>query len=157
MCDNSRPLTLLDARRIFRDLPVTYLATTRPDGGPHVVPLWFVWREEAIYVSCRRDSATWRNVEHDRRVALSVERGRRWREYAGVVIHGRAEPMSTEHPALRGVLSQWFEKYRRLLNEGGFQAYAQQVEEPGMLLVRPVRISSWDHGVGLRAARTAGG
>ncbi len=156
-CDNLSPLNLLEARRAFRDLPVAHLATTRADGSPHVVPLWFVWREEAIYVSCRRDSATWRNVEHDRRVAVSVERGRRWREYAGVTIHGRAEPLSTEHPALRGVLSQWFEKYRRLLNEGGFQDYAQQVEEPGMLLVRPERISAWDHGVGLRSARTAGG
>ena len=157
MCDNHRPLSLLDARRIFRDLPVVNLATTRPDGGPHVVPLWFVWRDEAIYVSCRTDSATWRNVEHDRRVALCFERGRKWREYAGVVVHGRAEPLSTEHPALRGVLSQWFDKYRRLLAAGGFQDYAEQVESPGMLLVRPERISAWDHGIGVRGAESLGG
>ncbi|HEX2030606.1 MAG TPA: pyridoxamine 5'-phosphate oxidase family protein [Actinomycetota bacterium] len=140
-------MNLLDARRIFRDLPVLNLATTRPDGGPHVVPLWFVWREEAIYVSCRRESATWRNVERDPRVAVSFQRGRNWRELAGAVLLGRAEPLVPEHPALRGVMSQWFEKYRLLLAGGGFRDYAEQVESPGMLRVRPERMAAWDHAV----------
>lgn len=142
---NHGPLRLLDARRVFRDLPVVHLATTRPDGSPHVVPLWFVWREEAVYVSCRRDSATWRNVEHDPRVALSLRTGRAWQEYAGIVLVGRAEPLVPEHPALRGLMSQWFEKYRPLLSGGGFRDYAEQVESPGMLRVRPERLASWDH------------
>jgi PPOX class probable F420-dependent enzyme len=136
---------LLDARRVFKDLPVVHLATTRPDGGPHVVPLWFVWQEEAVYVSCRRDSATWRNAERDPRVSLSFHVGRRWRELAGVALAGRAEPLVTEHPALRGILSAWFEKYRLLLAAGGFRDYANQVERPGMLRVRPERLASWDH------------
>jgi PPOX class probable F420-dependent enzyme len=142
---NHGPLQLLDARRIFLDLPVVHLATTRPDGSPHVVPLWYVWREEAVYVSCRRDSATWRNAEHDPRVALSFSVGRAWGEYAGIVLFGRAEPLVPEHPALRGVMSQWYEKYRPHLSGGGFRAYAEHVENPGILRVRPERIASWDH------------
>jgi PPOX class probable F420-dependent enzyme len=144
-------LKLLDARRVFRDLPVVHLATTRADGAPHVVPLWFVWREEAVYVSCRRDSATWRNIERDPRVALSFHVGRRWQELAGVVILGRAEPLVPEHPALRRVMSAWFEKYRLLLSGGGFREYAEQVEHPGMLRVRPERMASWDHAFGSQA------
>jgi PPOX class probable F420-dependent enzyme len=139
------PLRLLDARRVYRDLPVVHLATTRMDGSPHVVPLWFVWRDEAVYVSCRQESATWRNIERDGRVALSFHRGRTWRDYAGIVLIGRAEPLVPEHPALRGVMSAWFEKYRPLLAGGGFRDYAQQVERPGMLRIRPERIAAWDH------------
>ena len=141
------PLRLLDARRVYRDLPVVHVATTRADGSPHVVPLWFVWRDEAIYVSCRRDSATWRNVERDRRVALSFHTGRAWRDYAGIVLIGRAEPLVPEHPALRDVMSAWFEKYRLLLSGGGFRDYADQVERPGMLRVRAERLAGWDHAV----------
>jgi PPOX class probable F420-dependent enzyme len=154
---NHGPLRLLDARRIFRDLPVVHLATTRPDGAPHVVPLWFVWREEAVYVSCRRESATWRNAEHDPRVALSFSAGRVWRDYAGIVLFGRAEPLVPEHPALRGVMSQWFEKYRPYLSGGGFRAYAEQVESPGMLRIRPDRIGSWDHASDQAATSAADG
>jgi PPOX class probable F420-dependent enzyme len=140
-------LALIDARRLFRDLPVAHLATTRSDGGPHVIPLWFVWREEAIYLSCRRDSSTWRNVERDPRVSLSFSLGRTWREYAGILLGGRAEPLVTEHPALRGVMTEWYEKYRQLLAGGGFQDYAEQVEAPGMLRVRPTSVASWNHAI----------
>ena len=150
-------MRLLDARRQFRDLPVVHLATTRSDGAPHVVPLWFVWREEAIYVSCRRDSATWRNVERDRRVALSFNVGTSWRELAGAVVFGRAEPLVPEHPALRGVMSAWFEKYRLLLAGGGFRDYAQQVESPGLLRVRPLHLASWDHAPDVAARDAADG
>jgi nitroimidazol reductase NimA-like FMN-containing flavoprotein (pyridoxamine 5'-phosphate oxidase superfamily) len=94
-------LNLLDARRVFRDLPVVHVATTFADGSPHVVPLWFIWREEGVYVSCRRDSATWRNVERDPRISLAFDTGRSWRELAGVELIGRAEPLVPEHPALR--------------------------------------------------------
>jgi PPOX class probable F420-dependent enzyme len=156
LCDNMSPLNLLDARRTFRDLPVVNLATTRPDGGPHVVPLWFVWRDEGVYVSCRRESSTWRNVERDPRVALSFTRGRTWQELAGAVLFGRAEPLVPEHPALRGVMSAWFEKYRLLLAGGGFRDYAEQVESPGMLRIRPEHLAAWDHAV-LRTRRDAAG
>jgi PPOX class probable F420-dependent enzyme len=140
-------LRLLDARRFLADLAVAHVATARPDGSPHVVPLWFVWRDEAIYLSCRRDSATWRNVERDPRLSLSLTTGRRWQEYAGANVRGRADPLSTEHPALRGVMSEWFEKYRRLLAGGGFRDYADQVENPGMLRLRVEEIALWNHTV----------
>lgn len=150
-------MALIDARRVFRDLPVVHLATTRSDGGPHVIPLWFVWREEAIYVSCRRDSSTWRNVERDPRVTLSFSLGSKWSEYAGMILGGRAEPLVTEHPALRGVMTEWYEKYRLLLTRGGFQDYARQVEAPGMLRIRPDRVASWNHAAAPEPAAEAGG
>jgi PPOX class probable F420-dependent enzyme len=152
---NHGPLRLLDARRVFRDLPVVHMASARPDGSPHVVPLWFVWREEAVYVSCRRESTTWRNAERDPRVALSFSSGRVWQDYAGIVLFGRAEPLVPEHPALRGVMSQWFEKYRLLLSGGGFRDYAEQVQRPGILRVRPERLAGWDHALGGAATSAA--
>jgi hypothetical protein len=53
----------------------------------------------------------------------------------------------TEHPALRGVMTEWYEKYRLLLSGGGFKDFAEQVETPGMLRVRPDRIAAWNHAV----------
>lgn len=153
MCDNIYPLRLHDARRFLGDLPIAHVATTRPDGSPHVVPLWFVWRDEAIYISCRRESSTWRNIEHDPRVSLSLTSGRRWQEYAGATIRGRADPLVTEHPALRGVMSDWFSKYRPLLAGGGFRDYAEHVESPGMLRVRVDEVAVWNHAMPGRIER----
>jgi PPOX class probable F420-dependent enzyme len=138
-------VNLLEARLVFGDLQVVEVATTLPDGGPHVVPLWFVWRDEALYVSARRTSATWHNVERDPRVALTFHRGRKWNELVGAVLHGRADPLSPAHPALAGVMSSWYEKYRLLLGGEAFRRFAEQVEDPGMLRVRPERLANWDH------------
>lgn len=145
MCDIREPMRLLEARRAFGDLAVVHVATTQSDGSPHVVPLWFVWQNEAVYVSCRRASATWRNVERDRRVALSLGVGLHWQELRGIVIYGRAEPLAPDHPSLHEVLSTWFQKYRRHLGGGGFRDYAERVDEPGMLRVRPEQVAVWNH------------
>ncbi len=145
-------MRFLDARRLFGDLEVVHLATALPDGSPHVVPLWFVWREEALYISARRDSATWRNIERDPRVALTFHLGKAWQDLAGIVVHGRAEPLVPEHPALRGVMSAWFDKYRPMLAGEGFRAFAERVEHPGMVRVRPLRVADWDHAVRQREA-----
>jgi PPOX class probable F420-dependent enzyme len=138
-------VNLLEARLVFGDIFVVEVATTLPDGSPHVVPLWFVWRDEALYVSARRTSATWRNVERDPRVALTFHQGKRWNELTGAVLHGRADPLSPAHPSLGGVMSSWYEKYRSLLGGEAFRRFAEQVEDPGMLRVRPERLSHWDH------------
>jgi Pyridoxamine 5'-phosphate oxidase len=138
-------VNLLEARLVFGDLQVVEVATSLPDGSPHVVPLWFVWRDEALYVSARRTSITWSNVEHDPRLALTFHRGRKWDELVGAVLYGRADPLSPAHPALHGVMSAWYEKYRALLGGEAFRRFAEQVEDPGMLRVRPERMAQWDN------------
>ena len=108
------------ARRSFAGLPVTHVASTGPEGHPHVVPLWFVWREDAVYVSSRKPSRTWLNLELAPRVALSFDVGRTWADLAGITLTGRAELRSGVDASLRAVMSAWYEKYRSLLpGEGG--------------------------------------
>ena len=84
-------MPLTDARRAFKDAPIVRVATVLPGGAPHVVPLWFVWLEEGVYVTCRRDSRVWANLQRDPRVALEFDRGRAWVEHQGLLLRGSAE------------------------------------------------------------------
>ncbi len=133
------------ARRMFSGLPVANVATLDADGWPHVVPLWFVWPEDAVYVSTRRGSRTWANARRDPRLTLTIDLGRAWTELAGVVIGGRAEVVNAEHPAMRKPISSWHEKYRSLLSGDGFAAFAETVEHLSFLRVVPDRFASGDH------------
>ena len=72
-------------RRTFSDLVGASLATVGPDGAPHVAPVWFVWREEAVYLSTRRGRRSWLNAELDPRVSVVIDRGHEWAELSGVV------------------------------------------------------------------------
>jgi nitroimidazol reductase NimA-like FMN-containing flavoprotein (pyridoxamine 5'-phosphate oxidase superfamily) len=132
------------ARRMFGGLPTVAVATIGPD-GPHVVPLWFVWPDDAVYVSTDRGSRTWRNVSADPRVSLSVDLGRAWVEIAGIEIRGRAELLPAEHPEMRQPISAWHDKYRPLLAGDGFARLAEAIPALSFLRVVPERVSGWDH------------
>jgi nitroimidazol reductase NimA-like FMN-containing flavoprotein (pyridoxamine 5'-phosphate oxidase superfamily) len=141
-----RTIPAADARRLFRDTPIVRVATLLPDGDPHVVPLWFVWLEEGVYVTCRRSSRVWANLVRDPRVALEFDRGRAWPEHQGLMLSGRAELLGADHPAAKQAISAWFEKYRTDLGGSGFEMYADQVAEPALFRLRPDRIAAWSNG-----------
>ncbi len=49
------------------------VATSMRDGGPHVMPVWFVLDGERIVFTTGRDSVKGRNLRRDPRVAVVVE------------------------------------------------------------------------------------
>ena len=107
--------------------------------------VWFVWLEDAVYVSCRRHSRVWTNLVNDPRVVLELERGRSWKDQAGILVHGEAELLAPDEPGARRAMSAWFDKYTRDLGGEHFAAYAEQVSTPALFRVRPKRVSWWDH------------
>lgn len=132
-----------EARRTFRDVRVAHVATVDPSGAPHVVPLWFVWLEDGLFVTSRSRSRTVRNLRRDARLAVELDRGRAWAEAACLVVRGTAEVLPPTHPDGRKALSAWFEKYREELSRQGFALYAQEVEDPVLLRVRADRLTVW--------------
>ena len=127
------------------DVPSCRVGTVRPDGGPHVSTRWFVWRDDALYVATRIGDRTWEQATADPRICVVIDRGRDWRELAGVRIEGVAEPLPAEHPDLRSPMSAWHEKYRSMLSGDGFEELAAAVPALGFLRVAPARIDAWDH------------
>jgi hypothetical protein len=140
-----RNVDVAGARRLFAGLPVASVATLNADGSPHVVPLWFVWLDDAVYVSVRRPGRTWANAAADPRVALTIDLGRAWVEITGIEIRGRAELVTAEHAEMRRPMSAWHEKYRPLLAGDGFSRFTGEVRDIGFLRVGVDRIVAWDH------------
>jgi PPOX class probable F420-dependent enzyme len=54
---------------------IIWLATTRANGAPHLVPIWFVWDAERLYFTTGRKSQKMRNIEHTAKVALALPDG----------------------------------------------------------------------------------
>jgi nitroimidazol reductase NimA-like FMN-containing flavoprotein (pyridoxamine 5'-phosphate oxidase superfamily) len=135
-------------RKTFRDVPLCRSATVNPSGGPHVVPRWFVWLEDGLYVATRRGDASWEHVERDPRISVVVDRGRDWVDLAGVRLDGAAEAIPAEHPELRTAMSAWHEKYRSMLSGDGFERMTDQVTAFGFLRVLIHDADAWDHGAG---------
>src|SRR5438105_4143643 len=50
-----------------------WLATTRPDGQPHVMPVWGVWFADAFFFSTGQQSRKARNLAENARCSVAVE------------------------------------------------------------------------------------
>ncbi|NJS15903.1 MAG: pyridoxamine 5'-phosphate oxidase [Nostocaceae cyanobacterium CSU_2_110] len=76
-----------------------WLASIRPTGRPHLVPLWFVWAGGCIYLCVMGSSVKVRNIVANPAVSLALESGA-----APVVIEGHASLVATPWPeeAVRG-------------------------------------------------------
>ena len=66
-----------------------HVATTRADGSPHVVPVWYLVDGDALVFTCARDSVKGRNLARDPRLAIAVDDDRF--PYAFATVSGRAE------------------------------------------------------------------
>jgi PPOX class probable F420-dependent enzyme len=52
-----------------------WLATVRPDGRPHLVPIWFVVDEGCWYICTAPESVKARNLQANPRVVVALEDG----------------------------------------------------------------------------------
>jgi F420H(2)-dependent biliverdin reductase len=52
-----------------------WLCTVRPDGRPHLVPIWFVFVDDRFWIATGLASVKVRNVMSNPRVVVSLENG----------------------------------------------------------------------------------
>jgi PPOX class probable F420-dependent enzyme len=60
--------------RLLTDRNV-WLATVRPNGKPHLIPIWFVWHNARFYICTQGDSVKIKNIQANPRVSVSLEDG----------------------------------------------------------------------------------
>jgi PPOX class probable F420-dependent enzyme len=82
-----------------------WVATTRPDGRPHVMPVWGVWDDGALWFSSSKGSRKARNLTAEARCAVTTDNA-----WEPVVIEGVAGVV-TDHDALVRYIGLENEKY----------------------------------------------
>jgi PPOX class probable F420-dependent enzyme len=79
-------------RRFLEQEPVVWLSTVRPDGTPHIVPIWFWWDGEALLVFSKPDAQKVRNLRTNPSVMLAL--GDAEEDFDVGLVRGRAELLS---------------------------------------------------------------
>lgn len=49
---------------------ICYIATSRPDGRPHVMPIWFIYHEGKIWFETDTTTVKFKNIQHNNRVMV---------------------------------------------------------------------------------------
>ncbi len=117
---------------------VGVLSTVAPGGGPHAVPIWYLYEEGLVRISVSKGSQKHRNLERDPRVALAVDR--RERPYYALTALGSATigPSFTDEERLRLA--------RRYLGEAGGREYVERSAGGGSVTIefRPERFFEFE-------------
>ncbi len=120
-------------------------ATNGHTGWPHLMPLWFVTRDQDIWAWTYGKSQKVRNLERDPRATLQVETGDAYDQLRGVMI----EAQTLIHRDTELVLDFGLELFTRY-NGGGQgpefrDAIRAQAAKRVALQFKPQRIASFDH------------
>ena len=115
-----------------------WMATTRPDGRPHVVPRWGVWLDDRFWYDGSPMTRHARNIASNPACALHLESGT-----TVTIIEGTSRPSEP----IRGELgerlaSEYVRKYERLGYAPAADAWSGD-DSGGMCLLTPEKGIAW--------------
>jgi PPOX class probable F420-dependent enzyme len=116
------------------------VATVRPDGRPHVAPVWFVLDGDDLVFMTGKSTVKGKSLIRDARLSISVDSEEP--PFAFVMIEGTAE-LSDD---LTAMLPLSVAIARRYMGDEQAQAFGERNAVPGELLirVRPSKIIALD-------------
>src|SRR5690348_4255529 len=106
MLDLSKPQNAHVDQRL-RAEPMIWLSSVRPDGRPHLAPVWFLWDGEHILIYSQPGKQKVRNIQHSHHVVLALDTADEGGDV--VIIEGTAELLDPAGPTMN--LSAFVEKY----------------------------------------------
>jgi hypothetical protein len=113
---------------------VYWLATTRPDGRPHVVPRDGIWVDDALWYGGAEETIHHRNVQANRSVVVSIGEG-----LQAVIVEGEVPAA----PQIDGAVAERLAKAQAEKYPQYGPASPEQFRGPGALMVRPRRVIAW--------------
>lgn len=126
-------------------------ATLGPRGWPHLMPLWFVVRDERVWAWTFAKSQKVRNLERDPRATVQVEAGEQYDQLRGVVlecdvvVHRELERVTDVGTAiLRRYAPDGSGGDEPLPDEAAAMIRAQAVKRVAFEFVERHRVT-WDH------------
>ena len=87
------PATFRRIDRLLREEPVVWLSSVRPEGGPHLVPIWFSWDGRQILIASKPHAQKIRNLRANPNVMLAL--GEAEDDFDVGLLEGRAELLDT--------------------------------------------------------------
>jgi PPOX class probable F420-dependent enzyme len=131
-----------------------WLGTVRPDGRPHVMPVWGVWMDGAVYFGTDRESQKGRNLRANPAVTVHLDG-----EYA-VIVEGRARQVSDAGVIAR-LDKDYAKKYGMKLTSAPGELFVVAVEPAKIFAFRekdfPKSATRWRFGRAAAAGESGAG
>lgn len=131
-----------EIRRYLSRRLIAKLGTVSPQGRPHIVPIWFAYRNGSILLCTSKSTVKVRNIEENPKVCVLVDSAQAGMRVRGAMITGEAE-------ILHGADAKRINRMIHLRYMGSRGLAARSVQDylssdDVTIRVNPKRIVSWD-------------
>ena len=138
---NDSPAAFTRIDRLLRDEPVVWLSSVRPDGRPHLVPIWFSWDGREILIASKPNAQKIRNIRGNPMVMLAL--GEAEDDFDVGLLEGQA--VLVDAPASAVLPASHLAKYRRQMAGIGLSPIEFLATYPQVIRIVPTRFLPW-HG-----------
>jgi len=123
----------------LRNEPIIWLGTVRPDGRPHLVPVWFFWDGETITIYSQPNNQKMRNLQHNTNVTLALNTGDDGDDV--VIVEGKAELLGKSTQTMNTPV--YVEKYGTLMKDMNSNPEELAASYSEVIRVTPTRFINW--------------
>ena len=124
------------AQTMLVEAPVYWIASVRPDGRPHVTPIWAVWVDGAFWMEGGRRTRRFRNLTANPAAVVTIER-----DDDALILEGDAGLVTDLDETL---VERLLEAYRKYLPTHGYQAERENWRD-GIWRVVPHKVLGWSN------------
>ncbi len=120
------------------------VAALRRDGSPQLSPVWYLCEKDRLYFSILVESAKYRQLRRDPRIALCIDGGHP--DARAVMIYGTAEFVEDESPWREDLEWRIMRRYHE--TEEKARRYQEEIDGQGqgaLVVVTPERIIGRDY------------
>jgi PPOX class probable F420-dependent enzyme len=135
--DQLAPANRID--RLLRTEPVVWLSSVRPDGRPHLVPIWFSWDGRDIIVASKPNAQKIRNLRANPTVMLAL--GEADDDFDVGLLEGRAELL--ESPSSAALPPGHLAKYTAQMAAIGLSHEEFLATYSQVIRITPTRFLPW--------------
>jgi hypothetical protein len=126
--DDEGMFTWADLQEPLETTRIYWVATTRPDGRPHAVPIWGAWVDDTFYFEGSPETRRGRNLAANPATVVHLER-----ENLAIMIEGVAEIVGVDAALFERIADSFAARYE----------YRPSSQE-GWCAVRPKVVLAWD-------------
>jgi PPOX class probable F420-dependent enzyme len=103
-------MTQTEIDNFLQGVHLARVATVRPDGRPHVAPVWYLWEDGTLYFETARTAVKANNLRANPNIAITVDVEEGGLRLRYVILEGQAT-LIEDSPTARQMVERIYSRY----------------------------------------------